>query len=46
MMYDLRIYPAVQQDLDEAALHIARDSHENAIGLYEAVYETLKAIRS
>jgi toxin ParE1/3/4 len=45
MKYRLRIYPAADADVDEAAHHIARDSLDAALRFYDAADETYRQIR-
>lgn len=45
MTYAVRIYPAADADIDEAALHIAQDSEEHALRLYDAVETTFERLR-
>lgn len=44
MSVRLRILPAADTDLDEAALYIARDSEERAIRLYDAADATYRLL--
>ena len=46
MTYTLRILPAADTDIDEAALYIAQDSLENALRLYDAIDTTYRLIRA
>lgn len=45
MKYRLRIYPAANADVDEAASFIAQDSIEAALRFYDAVDQTFRQIR-
>jgi toxin ParE1/3/4 len=45
MNFSLRILPAADADIDEAALYIAQDSEEHAMRLYAAVDATFRLIR-
>lgn len=45
MTYTLRILPAADIDLDEAALYVAQDSVEQAQRLYDAADATFRLIR-
>jgi len=45
MKYCLRIYPAADADVDEAASFIAQDSIEAALRFYDAVNKTFQQIR-
>jgi toxin ParE1/3/4 len=45
MSFSLRILPAADTDLDEAALYIARDSEEQALRLYDSADATFRLIR-
>ena len=45
MSFSLRILPAADADLDEAALYIARDSEEQALRLYDAADATFRLLR-
>ena len=45
MRFSLRILPAADADLDEAALYIARDSEEQALRLYDSADATFRLIR-
>ncbi len=44
MRFDLRILPAADADLDEAAHYIAHDSREQALRLYDAADSTFRLI--
>jgi len=46
MTYTLRILPAADTDIDEAALYIAQDSLENALRSYDAIDTTYRLIRA
>jgi len=45
MRYRLRIYPAAEADVDDAALFIARDSLDVALRFYDSVEQTYRQIR-
>jgi len=45
MTYRLRIYPAADADVDDAALFIAEDSLDAALRFYDAADETYRQIR-
>jgi toxin ParE1/3/4 len=46
MTYRLRILPAADADVDEAALFIARDNFDAAMRFYDAVDMTYRQIRA
>ncbi len=46
MKYRLRIYPAADADVDDAALFIAQDNLNAALRFYDAVEMTYSQIRS
>jgi len=45
MSFRLRILPAADADIDEAAQYIARDSEEQAMRLYDSADATFRLIR-
>src|SRR5580704_11208886 len=45
MKYQLRIYPAAEADVDDAALFIAQDNLQAALRFYDAVEKTYRQIR-
>jgi toxin ParE1/3/4 len=46
MKYRLRVYPAADADVDDAALFIAQDNLNAALRFYDAVEKTLIQIRA